>query len=180
MIGVVLLKPIDAPPRTLPPQVSGFNFSGLLHDRRDAVQRNPPAARLNTTTHFRLTTTDANQNNDDERPPFPPTNHHTTPRENHQSPIAYIKHAPHHKPLIGHSVATRYPNNPQRRQKNQPNTQKTRKNTPNKTPLDKGEGHTTSTPEEWCGGWDSNPRRTSPSGPEPDPFGHLGTPAREP
>ena len=29
-----------------------------------------------------------------------------------------------------------------------------------------------------CGGWDSNPRRTSPSGPKPDPFGHSGTPAR--
>jgi hypothetical protein len=72
--------------------------------------------------------------NDDERPPLPPMNHHTTPRENHPSPIANIKHTPHIKPLIGRSVATRYPNNPQRRQKNQPNTQKTRKNTPNKTP----------------------------------------------
>ncbi len=34
--------------------------------------------------------------------------------------------------------------------------------------------------QEWCGGWDSNPRRTSPSGPEPDPFGHSGTPATKP
>ncbi len=23
---------------------------------------------------------------------------------------------------------------------------------------------------EWCGGWDLNPRRPTPSGPEPDPF----------
>jgi hypothetical protein len=22
----------------------------------------------------------------------------------------------------------------------------------------------------WCGGWDSNPRRPTPSGPKPDPF----------
>ncbi len=22
----------------------------------------------------------------------------------------------------------------------------------------------------WCGGWDSNPRRPTPSGPQPDPF----------
>ncbi len=24
--------------------------------------------------------------------------------------------------------------------------------------------------ENWCGGWDLNPRRPTPSGPEPDPF----------
>ncbi len=23
---------------------------------------------------------------------------------------------------------------------------------------------------QWCGGWDSNPRRPTPSGPKPDPF----------
>ncbi len=23
----------------------------------------------------------------------------------------------------------------------------------------------------WCGGWDLNPRRPTPSGPQPDPFG---------
>jgi len=29
---------------------------------------------------------------------------------------------------------------------------------------------------DWCGGWDLNPRRPTPSGPEPDPFARLGNP----
>ncbi len=31
-------------------------------------------------------------------------------------------------------------------------------------------------PIRWCGGWDSNPRRPTPSGPEPDPFGQARAP----
>ena len=29
---------------------------------------------------------------------------------------------------------------------------------------------------DWCGGWDLNPRRPTPSGPEPDPFGQARAP----
>ena len=32
--------------------------------------------------------------------------------------------------------------------------------------------------EEWCGGWDLNPRRPTPSGPKPDPFGQARAPPR--
>ncbi len=28
----------------------------------------------------------------------------------------------------------------------------------------------------WCGGWDLNPRRPTPSGPQPDPFGQARAP----
>jgi hypothetical protein len=28
----------------------------------------------------------------------------------------------------------------------------------------------------WCGGWDLNPRRPTPSGPEPDPFDQARAP----
>jgi hypothetical protein len=28
----------------------------------------------------------------------------------------------------------------------------------------------------WCGGWDLNPRRPTPSGPKPDPFGQARAP----
>ncbi len=31
--------------------------------------------------------------------------------------------------------------------------------------------------EDWCGGWDSNPRRPTPTGLEPAPLGRSGTPA---
>ncbi len=30
----------------------------------------------------------------------------------------------------------------------------------------------------WCGGWDLNPRRPTPSGPEPDPFDQARAPPR--
>ena len=30
----------------------------------------------------------------------------------------------------------------------------------------------------WCGGWDLNPRRPTPSGPKPDPFGQARAPPR--
>jgi hypothetical protein len=30
----------------------------------------------------------------------------------------------------------------------------------------------------WCGGWDLNPRRTTPSEPQSDPFGHARAPPR--
>ncbi len=33
-------------------------------------------------------------------------------------------------------------------------------------------------PVRWCGGWDLNPRRPTPSGPEPDPFGQARAPPR--
>ncbi len=32
--------------------------------------------------------------------------------------------------------------------------------------------------DQWCGGWDLNPRRPTPSGPEPDPFDHARAPPR--
>ncbi len=31
----------------------------------------------------------------------------------------------------------------------------------------------------WCGGWDLNPRRPTPSGPEPDPFDQARAPPHE-
>ncbi len=31
-------------------------------------------------------------------------------------------------------------------------------------------------PLKWCGGWDLNPRRPTPSGPEPDPFDQARAP----
>ena len=31
-------------------------------------------------------------------------------------------------------------------------------------------------PVKWCGGWDLNPRRPTPSGPKPDPFGQARAP----
>ena len=31
-------------------------------------------------------------------------------------------------------------------------------------------------PLKWCGGWDSNPRRPTPSGPQPDPFDQARAP----
>ncbi len=30
--------------------------------------------------------------------------------------------------------------------------------------------------KEWCGGWDLNPRRPTPSGPKPDPFDQARAP----
>ncbi len=30
----------------------------------------------------------------------------------------------------------------------------------------------------WCGGWDLNPRRPTPSGPQPDPFDQARAPPR--
>ena len=32
--------------------------------------------------------------------------------------------------------------------------------------------------KEWCGGWDLNPRRPTPSGPKPDPFDLARAPPR--
>ena len=34
--------------------------------------------------------------------------------------------------------------------------------------------------EQWCGGWDLNPRRPMPSGPKPDPFDLARAPPRIP
>jgi hypothetical protein len=31
----------------------------------------------------------------------------------------------------------------------------------------------------WCGGWDLNPRRPTPSGPKPDPFGQARAPPHQ-
>ncbi len=31
---------------------------------------------------------------------------------------------------------------------------------------------------QWCGGWDLNPRRPTPSGPKPDPFDQARAPPR--
>ncbi len=37
-------------------------------------------------------------------------------------------------------------------------------------------GPTESTTNLWCGGWDLNPRRPTPSGPQPDPFDQARAP----
>ncbi len=38
---------------------------------------------------------------------------------------------------------------------------------------------TTEDREDWCGGWDLNPRRPTPSGPQPDPFGQARAPPHQ-